>query len=455
MRHANISINPLASFYFGQVSVGTPKQNFNVILDTGSADFWLADSSCTNSQCRGVALFNPGASSSYKGSSSPFSITYGTGAVQGTLAADTVSLAGYSVDSQTFAVVDTLASNSLQAPTSGIMGMGFQSLAQSQATPFWQVLVEQNKLSEKLFTFQMARNVNTASTSTIGPGGVFTLGELDSNQYDGEINYVSLTGEEGYWTIPLQSLSVNGQSGTLSGDTTSAIDTGTTLIIAPPSVARSIYSQIPNAQSLGGFFSSNQGAYAIPCNSNVNITMTFGGQSYTINSADMKSGQVDNRGNCLGGIIGTDLGSGAPGFIVGNVFLKNVFSIYRYQPAAVGFAALKGQAAQTASTTAGAVSASGNTAASASNAASSTAAGGGLPPLFSSISNDASDSTIAAGSGLPSPTAASTNAASNPSLTPASGVNSDNSGATSGAAQMFVSTGALVLAMAFGVVVAL
>lgn len=429
------------NFYFAQVSVGTPKQNFNVILDTGSADFWLVDTECSSSQCDGSALFNPGASSTYKSSSNPFQITYGTGAVKGTLSADTVSLAGYTVDSQTFAVATQLASQSLQAPTSGIMGMGFQSLAQSRATPFWQVLVEQNKLKTNAFTFQLARNVRTArSSSQISPGGVFTLGEIDQNQYSGNINYVNLSGQEGYWTIPLQALSVNGQNGNINGDGTSAIDTGTTLIIAPPSVADEIYQSIPGASpvSSGLFSSSSQGMYAIPCSSSVNISLTFGGQQYAINSADMNAGALDSSGrNCLGGILGSDLGSGAPGFIVGDVFLKNVFSVYQYSPAAVGFASLKGDAAQTASTTSGAVQVGTNTAAA--SASSSSGGGGGLPPLFSSILSGSSGSSLAAGSGLPSPSAAGSVSASSPSLTPASGADSNNQGSFSSSSTKSVS----------------
>jgi cathepsin D len=444
------------NFYFGQVSVGTPKQNFNVILDTGSADFWLADTACTNQQCDGVALFNPGGSSTYKSSTTPFSITYGTGAVKGYLSADTVSLAGYTVDDQTFAIAEQLADNSLNAPTSGIMGMGFQSLAQSGATPFWQVLVEQNKLSDNLFTFQMARNVNTAGQSTISPGGVFTLGQLDANQYSGDVSYTSLTGNEGYWTIPLQSISVNGASTSAGSDTTAAIDTGTTLIIAPPTVARNIYSQIPNAASLSGYFSSDQGYYSLPCNTNVQVALTFGGNSYTINSADMTSGAIDNQGNCLGGILGTDLGSGAPAYIVGNVFLKNVFSVYRYSPAAVGFASLKGNAAQTAATTTGAITVTGGATAVVSSSASSSNAGGYQPPILSTAS-DGSSGSLAGGSGLPAPTAASTNSASSPSLTPANGSNSNSnssSGASSTHAHAF-SLAACIIALAAGSMVAI
>lgn len=39
-----------------------------------------------------------------------------------------------------------------------------------------------------------------------------------------------------------------------------------------------------------------------------------------------------------------DSGDGAPDWIVGDTFLKNVMSVYRYSPASVGFAALSSTA---------------------------------------------------------------------------------------------------------------
>lgn len=53
----------LDASYSGQVSVGTPGQAFDVVLDTGSADLWITGSGCSG--CGSQKKFNAAASSSH------------------------------------------------------------------------------------------------------------------------------------------------------------------------------------------------------------------------------------------------------------------------------------------------------------------------------------------------------------------------------------------------------
>ncbi|CBQ72582.1 related to cathepsin d (lysosomal aspartyl protease) [Sporisorium reilianum SRZ2] len=435
------------SYYFAQVSVGTPAQNFNVVLDTGSADFWLVDTDCgTSSGCdSNLNKYSTSASSTNIGSTTPFSITYGTGAVRGVLAADKVSLAGYMVSNLTFAEANAVAANTVEYPTSGIMGMGFQSLSTSGATPFWQVLAKQNVLQSNAFTFQLARNIDNINPNNPNindvqsPGGVFTLGKIDTNQYTGDITYTSIPNNLqnqqglGYWTIPLGGITVNGNAANIGSNPLVAIDTGTTLIGGPASAISAFYAQISGSRSARS--AGMPGYYLFPCSANLNIQLSFGGKSWAMNAQDFNLGSYPytNSQTCLGALFEIDLGStqyGVPQWIVGDSFLKNVFSVFD-GAGRVGFASLKGSEAQIVSVTSNAVS-SQTPQPTSSGASSSASMGGGLPfPTASSYASQATASGVFGGGSLPVPSASSAVATSNPSLT-AGQSSSGSSGSGSG-----------------------
>lgn len=111
--------------YYGSLAIGTPPVAFNIILDTGSSDLWLASSSCPSSTCTSQSLFTPSSSSSFQNSSTAFSIQYGSGSASGILGQDMVQMAGFEISSQAFGVVDQISSGLLSSSVSGLMGLGF------------------------------------------------------------------------------------------------------------------------------------------------------------------------------------------------------------------------------------------------------------------------------------------------------------------------------------------
>ncbi|TFK47449.1 acid protease [Heliocybe sulcata] len=340
------------SDYYGSIAIGTPAVSYNVILDTGSSDLWLASSSCTtcatasgattaSASSNSIPLFDPSSSSTFKNLTTPFSIQYASGEASGSLGQDTVQMAGFQVTSQTFGVCDE-ANGVLTSPLSGLMGLAWQSLASSKATPFWQTLASSGQWDSGVMGFFLTRYGNDTHSSNEEPGGQFTMGYLNNSLYTGDIDYQGVVSNDvAYWTLPLSSLNVQGQSVSLptSGqDMYAAIDTGTTLIGGPSDVVQSIYANIEGAQAGTG---SWEGYWLYPCSTQVQSSLAFGGQSWSISPADFEHTPIDNTGEtCVGAFFEVSTGSSTPGWIVGDAFLKNVYTSFRYSPAAVGFAQL-------------------------------------------------------------------------------------------------------------------
>ncbi|KAA1468887.1 acid protease [Dentipellis sp. KUC8613] len=327
------------SSYYGSLAVGTPAVAYNVILDTGSADLWLADSACVTG-CTNVPTFNPESSSSYRNLSTAFSITYGSGKASGVLATDVVQMAGFQVENQVFGVCDVVSQGLLNAPVSGLIGLAFEALASSGATPFWENLLQKNVWDQPVMAFQLARYQNVSDAEALEPGGTFTMGNVNSSLYTGDIDFQNVASTNtGFWVLPLTNLTVNSDAVTLPSGSSSyaAIDTGTTLIGGPPNQIQEIFAQIPNSAPGTGNF---EGYYTYPCSTEVTVEISFGGQSWPISPADFQLSRLNGGSTCVGAFFEFSSSSTAPPWIVGDTFLKNVYSVFRGNPASVGFAQL-------------------------------------------------------------------------------------------------------------------
>lgn len=118
-----------------------------------------------------------------------------------------------------------------------------------------------------------------------------------------------------------------------------AVDTGTTLIGGPAAIIASIYASIPGSQPMTEGYTNY---YQYPCTTNIDFQITIGGYTIKITNQDFSLGHYSSDSSmCTGAAFIQDLPSNAPiQWIVGDTALKNVYSVYRYKPPAVGFADL-------------------------------------------------------------------------------------------------------------------
>ncbi|KAH9053219.1 acid protease [Lactarius vividus] len=365
--------------YFAQVNVGTPAQSFNLVLDTGSSDLWFATTACASCPS-GTPEFDMSKSTSLQTGTDRIPLRYGSGSATGVIARDTITMGPFTVDQQIFGAflslptptsarlllegllqatmliwvsvaVTDITSGLIQGALAGIMGLAFQGIASSNAVPFWQALVNDNLFTNPEFSFFITRFVDDSSAQDEEPGGVLTLGGTNTTLYQGDIDFRSFTSPirgGSFWLQTVSGITVNGKSVSLpSGDlAVAAIDTGTTLIGGPTAAVNAVWAAVPGSVALDGNLA---GFFAFPCTTDLAISMSFGGPSWPISLADMNLGTVGN-GRCLGAIFditqGTNVtpGEGNPAWIVGDTFLKNVYSVFRANPPAVGFAQLSNAA---------------------------------------------------------------------------------------------------------------
>ncbi|KAG2141453.1 aspartic peptidase domain-containing protein [Suillus cothurnatus] len=302
-------------------------QNFNLILDTGASDFWVVTTSCTSCGSD-IPEFNPSNSSTYKATSSNLELYYGSGSAQGVIVQDSVTFGSFELSQEFLAV--NVTSGLIYNGLSGVMGLGFTSISTLQTTPFWEALYNANDLAEPF----------------AAPGGYAHSRRKNSSLYTGSIEYLNMTSPSSFWLLTrslyrARTIAVDPLSGLAS------IDTSITLIGAPTPIAASIWAQVPGSTELTG---NSQGLYAFPCDTNVTVRISFGGTNWAISPLDMNIGTVNEYDPtfsnasapsqmCVGAIFDVGIRN-APAWIIGATFLKNVYSVFRANPAAVGFAQL-------------------------------------------------------------------------------------------------------------------
>lgn len=170
---------------------------------------------------------------------------------------------------------------------------GIQTLSEQQTLTPPESLAQAGLISDAIVSFKISRLADQKND------GEITFGGLDQTKFDpNTLVTFDNVNQQGFWEGAMASVTVNGQDVGLKGRT-AILDTGTTLIVAPPADAAAVHQQIPGAQSDG------QGGFTIPCTTTASVALSFGGQDFAIDTRDLLFSPVDPNdltGDCVSGI---------------------------------------------------------------------------------------------------------------------------------------------------------
>jgi hypothetical protein len=334
--------------YYVNASVGTPGQEVQLVLDTGSSDVWFfGPNSCDmkTSDCLG-GTYDPSKSSSVYTYSpeGTFSIQYGTAGsnVTGNYIRDTFSVGQAKVTNLTMAY----ATYAAYVPT-GIMGVGFdtnEALVAEGGQPypnFIDVLQAENVISTKAYSLWL----NDLESST----GSCLFGGYDTKKFTGELLTVpiqpdSQSGMLTSMTVAWTGLSVTTRSGTKqisSSNLPSAalLDSGTTVTIIPDD----IYTELVT------FFQAvedSQGDVLVKCglldSAAGSLNFQFGGSNgpiikvpfseFALPAIGTDGTWLKFKDGSLACVLGLESSGGSGnsnlGVILGDTFLRSAYVVY-------------------------------------------------------------------------------------------------------------------------------
>ncbi|KAF8885783.1 aspartyl protease [Infundibulicybe gibba] len=330
--------------YYGTIKIGTPPQTFNVDLDTGSSDLWVAGNTCQNCGSA-LPLFNPSSSTSFETAGEELDISYELGEVSGRMANVIVTMGGFTVNSQTFLLVDQATEGQMPNPVSGLMGLAFDKGARTHSMPFWQALASNKQLAAPEMSFWFSRFIHNPQANDNEPGGAFTLGGRNSSLFQGKIEFLNIIDRPPFlasWRLRMKSVTVQVKPVPITSGRSafSTIDTASTWIGGPRKDVHAIWKAVPDSQRV----TDRPGFWAFPCTTDVFVSFSFGGELWPISPADVNLGRLFDSSPlvCLGAIFDLNMGNDDhyPSWVIGNTFLKNVYSVFRATPPSIGFAQL-------------------------------------------------------------------------------------------------------------------
>ena len=340
--------------YYGVVEIGNPTQSFQVIYDTGSSNLWVPEKGCVHCGYKwlhgGKSKYDKDVSETFVEDGTEFAIQYGSGAVSGVFAEETITLAqDIEVKSQKFATIHDAGGElhrtflyenfyfvvrSLQCSDcfqiilgmgigyalgyfDGILGLGFDSISVNGVKTVFHNAMEQGQVSSAMFAFYLGDNRD----------GELTFGGYDSDKFEGELEWVPLS-ETTYWKIDMDGVKMGGYR---SGSTNAIVDSGTSLITGPSKDIKQIAATIGATPTITG-------QYTVDCDSLElipDMAWTINGKDYIVKGKDLV---LQSSSMCILALMPMDFPAPGPQWILGDVFMRTYYTVFDYEGERVGFA---------------------------------------------------------------------------------------------------------------------
>ncbi|KAJ5545358.1 hypothetical protein N7535_006253 [Penicillium sp. DV-2018c] len=329
----NQALDNEETLYLCNVTLGTPKQNVRLVLDTGSSDLWCNtpnSSLCESSQdpCSETGTYNPSRSSSFSFVNSDFNITYADGSnAVGEYVTDTLTIGGTTLQDFQFGI--GLSSSSAE----GVLGIGYVvnevQVGRNGESPYAnlpQAMVDKGIIQSNAYSLWL--NDLDANRGSILFGGVNT------KRFHGTLQTVPIQkvgGVHSEFIIALTEFAITRSSKTKSFSPSSIpagvlLDSGSSLTYLPDTLVQEIY------DDLGAVFDPESGTGYIECSlAGKGITLSFTFSSATID-VDIGEMTIDVGGlffrngqrACIFGISP----AGGSTAVLGDTFLRSAYVVY-------------------------------------------------------------------------------------------------------------------------------
>ncbi|XP_011055875.1 PREDICTED: lysosomal aspartic protease-like [Acromyrmex echinatior] len=321
--------------YYGTITIGTPPQKFNVLIDITFPDLWIPSKLCRSNLCSLRNRYDYTKSSTHSSSYEYFSFVYDNkDRLIGFLSTDVINIAGTNVPNQTFGEIHVVGMNRFfnNLIFDGILGMGFSSMYKyPNMSLIFTNMVELDLLSRPVFSLYLNRYPSKSGKWN----NTLILGGSDKRFYQGKLTYVDVI-RETVWKFTIDQIEIEDTVLCMNG--CQAIFDTLTLRITGPS------SDVANINRLIGATYTKE-EMIVDCDNISDLPYVYfylGGELFELTGEDyiIKLEQINKKTKCISAFKSANKDMETM-WILGNVFLRRYYVKFDMKNDRVGLAPAK------------------------------------------------------------------------------------------------------------------
>lgn len=314
------NLTPSYNFYYAKIKFGTPAQEMELLLDTGSPISWVYG---PNTTFNGAPQFHPEDSKTFEAYNTSLLASYGSGQYMGYWGADNVEVpaATYDLAKQDsnvaqqfiFGVVDNFAAG---AGAPGLLGLGphYDGAGPDNYTTLPEALYHQNITESPAFSVYLK-----------GDEGKLVLGGWDHNQIEWPVyGFNTIQGRDNFYRVPFTQLVLN------HGDdydvvNTALLDTGSPMSLVPPGFVKKIGEQynLTLNEKYGTYYTTGNASQLEGW-----VTFRLGRFEVDVPVQDLfVPGEYIWMGDGPANVTALSL-IGSPNYLLGDVFFRHVYTVF-------------------------------------------------------------------------------------------------------------------------------
>jgi len=319
--------------YFGTVEIGTPRQSFEVVFDSGSGNLIVPATDCESEACfhhtrynitqstsARLASCNPKMSDDFSGESR-VSISFGTGTMSGRCVRDQICLGTVCFPGSFISSVSESQIPFGSYQFDGVLGLALSTASRGSDFNAMERLKATARLHQTMFSVFLSQADSQEEVSEV------TFGSVKTSHMASDLHWAPVTRDTGYWEVQISDITIDNRPQNLCVNCYVAVDTGTSELAGPSPIVQELAMRLNVEPDCSNY-------HGLP-----NLGFLVNGQILNLQPDDYVDTVSDS---CEVTLMPLDIPPPrGPLFILGITFLERFYTVYDNVNRQVGFAVAK------------------------------------------------------------------------------------------------------------------